>query len=173
MRCLSNLLTFVALALFLLWFVWLRPCAWGGSVTYILVSGHSMEPTFYTGDLVLLRRAPDYTIGDVVAYRVKGGNVIHRIVGGTSADGFIMLGDNNKGPDPWQPTPDQILGKQWLFVPRAGYYLSGLREPRKMAMVVGLALFWAFGGTILAAPYSAGRKRRRVLERRRRFRAAE
>ena len=75
----------------------------------VIVSGHSMDPTFHTGDLVLAWPSDDYQVGDVAPYRVPegepgaGGLVIHRIVGGDGELGFVMQGDNNPAPDIWMP----------------------------------------------------------------------
>ena len=87
--------TVAAAALFLGWFFLFRPTELAGPASYIVVSGHSMEPTFYTGDLLVLREQDDYQVGDVVAYYANGGRIIHRIVGGNAKDGFVMQGDNN------------------------------------------------------------------------------
>ena len=41
-------------ALFLAWFLLLRPVTLGGPVGYVIVAGVSMEPAFHTGDLAVL-----------------------------------------------------------------------------------------------------------------------
>jgi signal peptidase I len=69
----------------------LRTC---GAVT-VPVTGDSMLPTLQPGDRVVLRR-PDVTrlqAGDVVAFRMAGRLVIHRIHGRDRAH-FITAGDN-------------------------------------------------------------------------------
>ncbi len=40
----------------LFWMQYLRPVSLGGHAGYVLVSGHSMEPRFHTGDLVLVEQ---------------------------------------------------------------------------------------------------------------------
>ncbi len=63
-----------------LW-VLFAPSTLGGDFSYAIVTGDSMEPRFSTDDVVLLRRADDYAVGDVVAYRhPQLGAVLHRIV---------------------------------------------------------------------------------------------
>jgi len=129
----------VSLILCLIWFFYFRPLALGGPATYIIVSGVSMEPTFHSGDLVILHRQAEYQIGDVVAYTVKGaGNVIHRIVGG-DRNGYITRGDNKNGADPWTPAAEQVLGRQFLHLPKAGLVILQLRQPHYLAALVLLA----------------------------------
>jgi signal peptidase len=70
--------------------VWPRPL--GGQVSYVMVSGTSMQPKLHTDDLVVVRRRPHgYTKGDVIAYRIPAGEpgagaqVIHRVIGVTAS----------------------------------------------------------------------------------------
>jgi len=51
-----------------LWLV-LAPTQLGGPASYASISGGSMEPRLHQGDLVVVRRADAYRVGDVVAYR--------------------------------------------------------------------------------------------------------
>lgn len=126
-RVLVNVLLWPLLVV-ALWFVW--PVQLGGCTTLTIVSGHSMEPTFYTGDLVVSRCA-DPAVGDVVVYatpETQGGRVIHRIVGGDSS-GWVLRGDNNPADDPFHPTDEQVLGSAVLHVPRVGTVLTSLANP--------------------------------------------
>lgn len=103
----------------LVWlFLW--PAQFGGYMTYVVVSGQSMEPTYYTGDLVVARAKPAYEVGDVVVFTTPDGKVVHRIVDGDGQAGFVMLGDNNDDIDQWTPTNDDIDGEAILRVPSAG-----------------------------------------------------
>jgi signal peptidase I len=62
-------------ALVAVWFVCFRPSALGGWVTYVVIRGDSMLPTYETGDLVVLTPQPTYRVGDVVGYRVPAGEL--------------------------------------------------------------------------------------------------
>jgi len=126
----------LGIGLLVVWFVLLRPLFLGGPASYIIISGRSMEPTLHSGDLALTLREDTYTEGDIVTFRVQGGIVVHRIVGGTATEGYVIQGDNKEAPDLWRPTADQILGKMWLHVPGAGRYLLTLRQPLVFALVV-------------------------------------
>ena len=135
-----------ALAAMLVWVVWFRPVALGGSTDYIVVSGTSMRPGLQPGDLVVLRRRAHYRVGQVVSYRVpsgavEGALVIHRIVGGGPARGFVMRGDNKPDADLWRPRPSDIEGVRWIRVPAAGRVMTAARSPGVLAAVVGGIVF--------------------------------
>ena len=135
---LSRLLGFLAaLAAVVAWTVLLRPQFLGGPVAYNLVSGSSMEPALHGGDLVLARRQDTYHLGDIVAFRTEGGDVIHRIVGGSAQGGFITQGDNRDGFDHWRPRPKDIFGKKWLRIPGGGHVVVFLRSPIVLAALAG------------------------------------
>ncbi|MDX6438687.1 MAG: signal peptidase [Gaiellaceae bacterium] len=115
----------------------------GGPARYVIVSGHSMEPTLRTGDLALVLRQESYRRGDVVAYRVPdgetgaGGVVIHRVVGGSHEEGYVTQGDNRRGRDPWRPRPDDVIGSLAFHVPEVG------RVPTLLGSALGLAFLAA------------------------------
>jgi signal peptidase len=117
-RQVAKLAAPAAVALILWLFVW--PSVWGGSMTYLTVSGPSMEPLYASGDFVAAREQPSYAAGDIVVFSTGQGNVIHRIVGGDGQAGYLMQGDNNPDVDRWTPTDAEVLGKAVLHVPNAG-----------------------------------------------------
>ena len=158
-----KLVTLASLLLLLGGLFYLRPPFLGGSVTYVMVSGHSMEPTMYTGDLALAWGQDGYAVGDVVAFRVEeGGMVIHRVIGGNGEDGYRMQGDNNDWVDPWEPIREQVRGKALVFIPRLGAvfgYLQG--DPLRLAIVVGVIfLYISLAGAFLATNRRGSRERR-------------
>jgi signal peptidase I len=99
------------------WFL-LAPQMFGGSTAYVIVSGSSMQPGIDDGDLVLLRTAQNYRVGDVVGYRSPSLHtvVLHRIV---DVDGgrFTFKGDSNSWIDPDRPSAPDLLGRMWVRVP--------------------------------------------------------
>lgn len=137
---LKKSLSLLGLLLFLAWFGLLRPRVLGGPASYILVSGRSMQPTFFTGDLVVLLRQAEYARGEVIAYEVEGKNVIHRVIGGSAQEGYRTQGDNNSFVDPWKPKPEEILGRYWFHLPGAGKYLTALRQPRGLLTLGALGI---------------------------------
>lgn len=130
-------------------------------MTYVIVSGHSMEPTMHLGDLAVLRSAAHYRIGEVIAYRVPGhafdagAVVIHRIVGGSSRTGFTTRGDNNGYNDPWHPRPADAIGERVGRVPSIGVAFSHLHGPLPLAGFAGVV------GTLAAFEILEPRRRAR------------
>ena len=115
-------LALTAVVAVLVW-VFLWPTFLGGAATYTVVAGPSMEPTYESGDLVIVREQRTYSEGDIIAYDTENGPVIHRIVDGDGTNGYITQGDNNDAVDSWQPTHEDVIGKPWLHVPEIGNYL--------------------------------------------------
>ena len=134
---LSVVLTAVTAGLLLAWLLLLRPASLGGPVTYVMVSGQSMEPTLHGGDLAIVRKQHTYVSGDIIAFRVGKGIVIHRIVGESAEGGFATQGDNKHDADPWRPTQNEIVGNMWFHIPGGGQWLAFLRQPLPLAMLAG------------------------------------
>ncbi|WP_138444664.1 signal peptidase I [Sinomonas susongensis] len=118
-----------------------------GQFSAVSTHGVSMNPVYYQGDLVIVQRAPAYSVGEIVAYRVPGSGtvVLHRIIGGNAESGFIIKGDNNQSTDVVKPTPQQILGHAVLHIPHGGAVLNTITSPWVLALVA-FALV-AGGGT--------------------------
>lgn len=132
----------VALVLgFLLW-----PTSLGGCTTLTIVSGHSMEPTYYTGDLVLSRCGTP-AVGDVVVYTppdAGGARIIHRLIDGDSS-GWVIRGDNNDFIDPWRPTDESVLGTAVFHLPKVGLVGTLLVSPAtwlSLLLVAAALVLW-------------------------------
>lgn len=132
----------------------LAPDRIGGSARYVTTTGDSMAPRFETGDLALVRPADQYRVGDIVAYRSPLLNtvVLHRIIA-RDGDRYVLKGDTNDFIDPDRPARDELIGRLWLRVPRAGMVLDGLRTPAIAAALSGGVAVLLLAGT--------GRRRRR------------
>jgi signal peptidase len=150
------LLALFAVTMFVTW-----PQTLGGRIAYVMVSGHSMEPTMHLGDLAVIRSGSSYHRGEIVAYRVpkgqvgEGALVIHRIVGGDARRGFVTRGDNNDYVDPWRPHPGDIVGTRFALLPRAASLFERLRGP------LPLAGFAAVAAVVAVTTTSSGGRRRR------------
>lgn len=141
----------LVVALVVLW-----PTAWGGSSTWVRVTGESMLPGMRDGDLVLAREHEAYEVGDAIVYETGQGKVIHRIVGGDAETGFVTQGDNRERVDPWRPRPDDVVGRAWKQVPAGGRAIDVVTTPA----VVGAAV-----GAYVAGRRVRRRRRRRSKER--------
>jgi signal peptidase len=139
----------LALLAALLWFC--LPQALGGRAGWVMVSGTSMLPHLHTGDLVLVEHQSSYHVGEVVAYRIRKGEigaghvVIHRIVGGNGRTGWTMKGDNRTAPDVWYPTNQDIVGAKQLRIPDAWFVLRFLHMPLLLGLFAAFAIFFMIG----------------------------
>jgi len=129
----------IAAACLLLW-----PQRWGGTMTYDITHGTSMQPTFHTGDLAVLRKSTSYDVGDVAAYTSPSlhTTVMHRIKTKTAA-GYTFQGDNNSFVDPDTVTDKQLLGTLLFRVPRVGRFLTWFVDPLHLVIAIG-AIFLLF-----------------------------
>jgi signal peptidase I len=138
-----------ALALVILGTAWfyLAPTQLGGSATYVVTHGISMEPRFHTGDLAIVRSQSSYHVGEIVAYHNHQLHtiVLHRIIG-RDGDRYIFKGDNNNFVDPEHPLANQLMGALWLHIPGAGVRLQSVRSPAVMGGLIFVGILLLTGG---------------------------
>jgi signal peptidase len=142
----ERVLYLIGLAIFLAaaWFLW--PVRWGGTFAEVVVSGHSMEPVFHTGDLVVTKKSDHYRVGDKVVYTIPKGepgagiHVVHRIIGIRRDGTYVMQGDNRVTPDDWRPTSHDAVGRVVAVLPVAGRLLLWLARPWVLAGLFGLII---------------------------------
>ena len=148
----------LTIALFVAAWAIFAPPQLGGKVSYVVTDGVSMLPHYHKGDLVILRKEASYHVGEVAAYHNPqlGVVVMHRIIA-REGNQFVFKGDNNNFADNYHPTATQIVGAEWIHLPRLGAIVTHLRIPAVTAVL--LALVWVF--SIGPAPLSRRRRRRR------------
>src|SRR5215216_4388132 len=134
------------IALIAIWIAF-APTLIGGRASYVVVNGNSMEPGFHRGDLVIVQTASTYNVGDIVTYRNGELNafVIHRIIS-IEQDHYVFKGDNNSWVDTYRASPDELIGKLWIHVPKLGKAMEWLRLPIHMGITTGL-----LGGILMAS----------------------
>lgn len=126
------------------------PVRFGGETDFIIVSGRSMERTYHTGDLVITKKRSNYAVGDVIVYRIPGAGagagreVVHRLHQRLPDGRFLAKGDNNRSPDPWPLTAEDIVGSKWLMVAKGGVFLGFLRSIIMLALLFGVLVTWVF-----------------------------
>lgn len=107
-----------------------------GALALVTTYGNSMSPRMNEGDLVVVRPASGYAIGDVVAYRSSELErvVLHRVVA-VDHGRYSMRGDHNAFTDPEQPTDRQMVGKELLHIPDGGVWLGRLTSPVSLGSI--------------------------------------
>lgn len=118
----------------------------------VIVLSGSMEPTFNTGDMILLEPASDAENlhkDDVIAYLVGGKVTTHRIVQVTELEGkrmYITKGDYNNVEDRIPVEPSQIQGMyNGKRIPNLGNIMMFLQSNMGILICLGIP----FAGYIL------------------------
>lgn len=133
----------VAIVVFLAW-----PAQLGGNLSLVVVSGHSMDGTYRTGDLLLAWPETDYAVGEIVVYQVPKGEpgagfrVVHRVIKKENGQ-FTTQGDNRDTSDMWLPTAHDVVGHPFFRIRAGGLALKWLLSPIALALVVGVCVYWA------------------------------
>ncbi len=151
------------LGIFLILFayIFLAPTSVGGNASYIKVEGTSMEPSLYTGDLVVLQKQSSYRLGDAIAFRSSfaGAVVLHRVIEiYTDNNGmrrYVLQGDNNNFVDVDNPIGEEVLGRQIVRIPSGAKATEFVRSP------VGLGLITTVAGLLLFSSLVFGVKKSR------------
>ncbi|MGH2806924.1 MAG: hypothetical protein ACRDKT_06585 [Actinomycetota bacterium] len=137
--------------------VFLAPPQLGGSTSYVITTGNSMEPLLHEGDLAIIRSQDSYGVSDVVAYHSVelDRTVLHRIV--AERDGrFVFKGDNNDFLDPEKPAQARFTGTMLFHIPNLGTGLRALRSP--VGVVVATLAIMAL---VASGGVKSSRRRRR------------
>jgi signal peptidase I len=143
-----------------LWF-WFAPVGLGGSTSYVVTHGVSMEPRIHTGDLAIVRSQSSYHVGEIVAYENKMLHtiVLHRIIARAGAR-YVFKGDNNNFVDFEHPAANQLIGALWIHIPGVGTTLMSIGSPALIGVLVAIGLL------LLTGSVFARRRRLRRRERR-------
>ena len=141
---LADVVWLVAIAVLLV-AVW--PASLGGWTSYVIVHGRSMDPTYASGDLVIVREEAHYAVGDIIAYRIPkpspiaGHMVIHRVKEITPK-GILTQGDNRETEDEWYLRHDDIVGKARIHVALPGGEAFWGYVPWAFCLLIGVGVVW-------------------------------
>ncbi len=108
-----------------------------GTGAAVVLSG-SMEPALQVNDLIIVREADSYEVGDIVVYQSGKSLIVHRII---EKDGerIITQGDANNVADAPIETY-AVKGKMIARIPAAGQIVKALKTPAGILIVL-LAAF--------------------------------
>jgi signal peptidase len=117
--------------------IWFNSGALG--VRPSLISGNSMNPVLYPGDVVITRVIPpeQIQVGDVIRFHRDGIDVVHRVMDVQNHGAgpvFITRGDNNNVDDA-PVMAEQVEGKVVLTIPKVGWV--GILFRKALASVGG------------------------------------
>ena len=107
-----------------------------GIQRYLVVSG-SMEPNLYAGDIVFVNTNIDFEdveIGDVIIFKHKGMNIIHRVIETTTINEktyFKTKGDANKFDDGFVVSTENFSGKALFHIDKIGYAVDFGKQIKK------------------------------------------
>ena len=94
----------------------------------LTVGSNSMDDTISMGDIVIVDKNRDeYNKNDIIAYKYKNKIIIHRIVN-IEGNYYQTKGDNNKNPDEWKVSYDDIVGVVCFKIKYLGWPTIKLNE---------------------------------------------
>jgi signal peptidase I len=130
----------------------------GYSLRLVRVQGHSMDPTYHTGQWLLVRRmdwpAPPLRVGDVVVFRMDKELLIKRIaaLGGQeipNRESMVVVRRSRQRPGAWD---DKVITEDPRRVPQGELYVLGDNPPVSddsrsfgpvpVSALVGRVLWW-------------------------------
>jgi len=147
-----------AAVLFGVW-TFFAPTTLGGTTTYSVTDGISMNPLLYKGDFAVVRAQSSYHVGEVVLYenQVLHKSVLHRIYLIQNGN-YFFKGDNNDFVDPGYATRSELIGELWFHIPHVGAVLGWFGVPAHASLLAGIA---AMAVVLTGAKTSKGGRRRR------------
>ena len=101
------------------------------------------------GDMIVIKKTGDYTIGDVITFLPEGDKIptTHRIIGYTE-NGYITKGDANNTQDTVPIEKDKVLGEVVMHAPKLGKFVNWVRIEGWLYIVSLLAII-GIGGLLL------------------------
>ncbi len=119
----AGILSWVLVGIVGVGLIWFNTGAFGYTPT--LLSGPSMNPTLWAGDIVIVKEVPveEIAVGDIIKFWQEGRYVIHRVIRIEQTEAGVVIttqGDNVNAPD-FPVTEEYIKGKVVLVLPKVGY----------------------------------------------------
>lgn len=95
------------------------------SIRALVIKSGSMIPTFNKNDIIIIKKAKEYKVGDIITYNQNEYFITHRIVAIENKD-FITKGDNNNCQDEQAVSIENIKGKVILILNKKHICLGAL-----------------------------------------------
>lgn len=115
------------------------------TVKPFVVQSGSMEPTVPTASIIFSLPQDSYNQGDIVTFHPEGNTkktVTHRVEFKLYPDGvngeplFLTAGDANEDVDNWEVRSGDIIGKEVITIPYAGYLVDFAKKPQGFILLV-------------------------------------
>lgn len=116
-----------------------------GYSSFIVATG-SMSGTIEEGDFIIVKKADEYKIGDIITFFPPDNKIptTHRIIG-YAGENFITKGDNNPVMDTIEVTPDMIVGKEVAIIPHVGVFFDWVKSGGGIIYIVLLVVILGIG----------------------------
>lgn len=111
----------------------------------VVVTG-SMEPELSIDDVIVVKSAPTYRVGDVVVYQQRNILVVHKIIAVDGTSVTTQGTANNVADAPIHVSA--IKGRVWFHIDGAGRVVAWLRSP------IGSLIVLAFAAWMLVKSYA-------------------
>ncbi len=101
----------------------LWPQSLGGETAYVTYNQGDIGSSLQLGDLAVMRRARDYTVGDLVAVQTSDGPAVFGWIAGKLEPGYWVSLDPKKGPV--VISEQYVLGRLWFNLGDVSRGLTG------------------------------------------------
>jgi len=128
----------------------------GTPMPYSVVMSGSMKPVLNEGDIIIIsaREADpgEIVVGDIIVFWAKswgasdpGVPIVHRVVNVQYISGYWYTteGDNNPGPDSWDTSHANVIGKVIQILPYLGflaYYVNTAGGTWLIYLLIGITI---------------------------------
>ncbi len=113
-----------------------------GNFKVLAVLSGSMEPAIHTGSIVVVKPVSEYKVGDVITFgKISRRDTptthrINEIKNGPTGLTYVTKGDANNAVDLREVRQNEIVGKEFLTVPYAGYIINTAKKPYGFALII-------------------------------------
>ncbi|AAB89589.1 signal peptidase I [Archaeoglobus fulgidus] len=156
-------------ALFVVFILFSAYEVYSDDVRILVVLSSSMEPLMHPGDLIVVKRSSDVSLGDVVAFKDPSGKksvlITHRVV--EIGDGYFKTkGDAVEDVDPFDVHEKDVYGKFLFGIPYIGYLFHEFKN-RNIMMYLLFILIPA--SVLMASEFRNLTMEEKILKRRERI----